>query len=124
MIEQGKIYSDTDVFTRRARHKDGHYLWIESSSQVVRDEQGNVKQILTIGRDITQRKKYEDMLAKAQHLAKMGSWEWDMTKSRLTVSREMRNIFGFWKMRAIILILITDVFLLALLLTISSDLNG
>lgn len=95
MIEQGKLYSDTDVFTRRARHKDGHYLWIESSSQVVRDEQGNIKQILTIGRDITQRKKYEDMLAKAQHLAKMGSWEWDMTKSRLTVSREMRNIFGF-----------------------------
>ncbi|WP_313640446.1 PAS domain S-box protein, partial [Paenibacillus sp.] len=77
MIEQGKLYSDTDVFTRRVRHMDGHYLWIESSSQVVRDEQGNVKQILTIGRDITQRKKYEDMLAKAQCLAKMGSWEWD-----------------------------------------------
>ncbi|OZQ59689.1 hypothetical protein CA600_29495 [Paenibacillus sp. VTT E-133280] len=95
MTKHGKLYSDTDVYTRRARHKDGHYLWIESSSQVVRDEQGQIKQILTIGRDITQRKKYEDMLAKAQYLAKMGSWEWDATKARLTVSREMRNIFGF-----------------------------
>lgn len=95
MTKHGKLYSDTDVYTRRARHKDGHYLWIESSSQVVRDEQGEIKQILTIGRDITQRKKYEDMLAKAQYLAKMGSWEWDATKARLTVSREMRNIFGF-----------------------------
>ncbi|WP_339316067.1 PAS domain S-box protein [Paenibacillus sp. FSL R10-2734] len=95
MIEQGKLDSYTDVITRRVRHMDGHYLWIESSSQVVRDEQGDVKQILTIGRDITQRKKYEDMLAKAQYLAKMGSWEWDMAKRRLTVSREMRNIFGF-----------------------------
>ncbi|WP_449600552.1 PAS domain S-box protein [Paenibacillus sp. Marseille-Q9583] len=95
MTEHGKLYSDTEVYTRRARHKDGHYLWIESSSQVVRDEQGQIKQILTIGRDITQRKKYEDMLAKAQYLAKMGSWEWDATKARLTVSGEMRNIFGF-----------------------------
>lgn len=95
MTKHGKLYSDTDVYTRRARHKDGHYLWIESSSQVVRDEQGEIKQILTIGRDITQRKKYEDMLAQAQYLAKMGSWEWDATKTRLTVSREMRNIFGF-----------------------------
>lgn len=95
MTEHGKLYSDTDIFTRRVRHKDGHYLWIESSSQVVRNSQGEVEQILTIGRDITQRKKYEDMLAKAQHLAHMGTWEWDTTKARLTVSKELRNILGF-----------------------------
>lgn len=44
--------------------------------------------------DVTQRKKCEDMLAKAQYLAKMGSWEWDTMKARLKVSKEMRNIFG------------------------------
>lgn len=95
MTKPGKLYSDTDVFTRRLRHKDGHYLWIESSSQVVRDEAGEIKQVLTIGRDITQRKKYEDMLAKAQYLAKIGSWEWDAVKEQLTVSTEIRRIFGF-----------------------------
>lgn len=94
MLERGKLYSDTEVFTRRARHKKGHYLWIESFSQLVRDEHGEVIKILTIARDITQRKKYEDMLAKAQSLAKMGSWEWDTSKKQLTVSQEMRNILG------------------------------
>jgi PAS domain S-box-containing protein len=95
MTELGKLYSDSEVYTRRVRHKDGHYLWIESSFQVMRNSSGEVEQVLTIGRDITERKKYEDMLAKAQKLGKMGSWEWDVTNSRLTVSREMRLIFGF-----------------------------
>lgn len=62
MTEHGKLYSDTDVFTRRARHKDGHYLWIESSSQVVRNEQGEAEQVLTIGRDVTERHRIEEQL--------------------------------------------------------------
>lgn len=95
MTEKGKLYSDTDVFTRRARHKDGHYLWIESSFQVMRNSEGEVEQVLTIARDITERKKYEEMLAKAQSLSQMGSWEWDVIHSCSTVSKEMRRIFGF-----------------------------
>lgn len=93
MTEQGKLYSDSDVYTRRARHKDGHYIWIESSFQVMRNAEGEVEQVLTIARDITERKKYEDMLATAQELGKMGSWEWDSTDEQLTVSRQMQAIF-------------------------------
>lgn len=48
----------------------------------------------TAARDITERKKYEEMLAKAQFLAKMGSWEWDPSIKQLTASKEMRYIFG------------------------------
>lgn len=48
----------------------------------------------TVARDITERKKYEEMLAKAQFLAKMGSWEWDPSTKQLTASKEMRYIFG------------------------------
>ena len=95
MREQGKYYSDTDVFTRRVRHKDGHYLWIESSFQVLRNEAGEAEQVVTIARDVTERKKYEDMLAKSQHLAQMGSWEWDLVKQYATLSKEMCHIFGF-----------------------------
>ncbi|MDQ0195698.1 PAS domain-containing hybrid sensor histidine kinase/response regulator [Paenibacillus wynnii] len=95
MIEKGMLNSDKDVYTRRIRHKDGHYLWIESSFQVMRNSDGDVEQVLTIARDITDRKKHEDMLAKAQSLSQMGSWEWDVANKRSTVSREMRHIFGF-----------------------------
>lgn len=93
MTRPGKLYSDSDVFTRRARHKDGHYLWIESSFQVMRDEDGKVQQILTMARDITERKKVEDMLAYAQELGQMGSWEWDSVAGELTVSGHMMAIF-------------------------------
>lgn len=94
MKELEDYYSDNDVFTRRVKHKDGRYLWIESSFQVIRNSAGEVEQVLTIARDVTERKKYENMLAKAQHLALMGSWEWDAVNKRSTVSREMRHIFG------------------------------
>lgn len=94
MTEQGLLYSDNDVFTRRVRHKDGHYLWIESSFQIMRDDKGGVQQVLTVARDITVRKKYEDMLANAQFLARMGSWEWEASSQQLIASKEMRCIFG------------------------------
>ncbi|WNS46217.1 PAS domain S-box protein [Paenibacillus sp. MMS20-IR301] len=93
MTEKGKLYSDSDVFTRRARHKDGRYVWIESSFQVMRNSEGEVIQVLTIARDITERKKYEEMLASAQELGQMGSWEWDSVGKKLTVSRQLRVIF-------------------------------
>ncbi|WP_379153866.1 PAS domain S-box protein [Paenibacillus sp. sgz5001063] len=93
MTQHGKAYSDSDVFTRRARHKDGHYLWLENSFQVVRDSEGNVVQVLTIARDITERKKYENMLATAQELGRMGSWEWDSPSGQMTVSKQLRIIF-------------------------------
>ncbi|WP_410511857.1 PAS domain S-box protein [Paenibacillus sp. BR2-3] len=95
MGEEGKLYSDSDVFTRRVRHKEGHYLWMESSFQIMRNSAGEVEQVLTIARDITERKKHEDMLAKAEQLAQMGSWEWDVASRRSTVSKETRYIFGF-----------------------------
>ncbi|AIQ51980.1 hypothetical protein R70331_10965 [Paenibacillus sp. FSL R7-0331] len=94
MREPGKLFSDKDVFTRRVRHKNGNYLWIESSFQVMRDAEGEVIQVLTVARDITERKKYEDMLARAHLLAKMGSWEWDYADGQLKVSKELRHIFG------------------------------
>lgn len=92
--ESGKLYSDNEVFIRRARHKDGRYLWIESTYQVMPGDDGEDK-VLAIARDITQRKKYEDMLAAAQYLAGIGSWEWNVLNQSLTVSKEMRYIFGF-----------------------------
>lgn len=97
MTRPGKLYSDSISYTRRARHKDGHYLWVENSFQVMRDPEGKVRQILTIARDITERKKVEDMLAYAQELGQMGSWEWDSVAGHMTVSGHMMAIFELGK---------------------------
>ncbi|MNO18902.1 Aerobic respiration control sensor protein ArcB [compost metagenome] len=97
MTRHGKMYSDSDVFTQRARHKDGHYLWLENSFQVMRDSQGRVVKILTVARDITERKKYENLLATAQELGNIGSWEWDALNEQMTVSKQLRAIFDLCK---------------------------
>ena len=46
--------------TFRFRHKDGRYLWFESTTKVIRDEKtGQVREFLSISRDITARKAAE-----------------------------------------------------------------
>jgi PAS domain S-box-containing protein len=60
--------------------------------------------VLTMGIDITARKQAEEAqrqseirLAKAQQIAHLGSWEWDVEKDETTYSDEMYRIFGLPK---------------------------
>jgi PAS domain S-box-containing protein len=47
----------------RFRHRDGHYLWFESTTNVIRDEQtGKILELFSISREITERKAKEDAL--------------------------------------------------------------
>lgn len=47
----------------RYLHRDGHYIWMEVSPTPV-IENGEVKRLFTIARDITERKKLQDKIAK------------------------------------------------------------
>jgi PAS domain S-box-containing protein len=54
-MSQGRSSQLTMTF--RLRHKDGHYLWFESTVRIVRNEKtGQVREYLCISRDITSRK--------------------------------------------------------------------
>ena len=44
----------------RSRHRDGHYLWMETSANPVRGASGNVTLIVCCSRDITERKRLDD----------------------------------------------------------------
>ncbi|TMV48928.1 PAS domain S-box protein [Paenibacillus mesophilus] len=55
-------HSDTKTHTCRILHKDGHYVWIETTSKIVRDTKGEEDKILGVGRDITKRKRAENEL--------------------------------------------------------------
>jgi PAS domain S-box-containing protein len=47
---------DRKTSTFRFRHRDGHYLWFESTTRIIRDEKtGRVQEFLSISRDITSR---------------------------------------------------------------------
>ncbi|SIS53867.1 PAS domain-containing sensor histidine kinase [Neptunomonas antarctica] len=41
--------------TYRYRHKDGHYIWLETTSRTIRDDQGTPVEIICVSRDVTER---------------------------------------------------------------------
>lgn len=54
---------DIYTITHRARHKDGHYIWIEATVRAIRDpETGQILEMQASSRDITERKRAEERL--------------------------------------------------------------
>ena len=75
----------------RNQHKDGHYLWVEGTViNLLQDE--DVKAIVFNFRDIRQRKKLEDLLHKANVLARIGGWEIDLVNDKVYWSDITREI--------------------------------
>ncbi|UTW12778.1 PAS domain S-box protein [Marinobacterium rhizophilum] len=48
---RGGLY--TNVY--RYRHRDGHYVWLETTSRTIRDDSGEPMEIICVSRDVTQR---------------------------------------------------------------------
>jgi PAS domain S-box-containing protein len=58
---------DTSTVAYRIRRKDGSYTWFETTSRTVRDpDTGVVLEIITVSRDITERKRVEERLREAE----------------------------------------------------------
>lgn len=53
---------DVEVLMNRIRHKEGHYVWLETAAKSVRNESGDIVRILCVSRDMTKRKAAEDEL--------------------------------------------------------------
>lgn len=48
----------------RIRHKEGHYVWIETLAMPITDSNNNVVEVQSVSRDITERKKEKEILEK------------------------------------------------------------
>jgi two-component system sporulation sensor kinase A len=48
-------YADGDLISCRVRHKDGRYIWFETTVKMIRSEEGEVTSYLGVGRDISER---------------------------------------------------------------------
>lgn len=58
--------SDVDTFTCRVRHKQGHYVWFETTAKVIRNDDREIVKVLAVGRDISERKRAEQELKAAK----------------------------------------------------------
>ncbi|WP_158606760.1 PAS domain S-box protein [Paenibacillus ginsengarvi] len=57
---------DTHTFEFRALHRSGSYVWIESAVRIIRSETGQPYKILSVWRDISDRKRTEKKLRAAK----------------------------------------------------------
>jgi PAS domain S-box-containing protein len=69
VVEQKSI----ETMTYRVRRRDGSYVWVEMTSQAVRDQKHDtVEAVLSVSRDVTERRKLDDELRHVQKMEAIG----------------------------------------------------
>ena len=81
--------------------REGERRLIAWSNSTIQNSSGKVQNVISVGIDITDQRKVEedlrtsqDTLAKAQAIAHIGHWDWDIITNNLTWSDEIFRIFG------------------------------
>ncbi|MEN8198771.1 MAG: PAS domain S-box protein, partial [Thermodesulfobacteriota bacterium] len=88
-------------FEVQLKRKDGSHWWASTNAHFYKDENGNILGVEGITRDITALKQTEEALrkseanlAKAQQVAHIGNWSWDVETDSVLWSEEFYRIAG------------------------------
>jgi PAS domain S-box-containing protein len=73
--------------------KDGTLMDIYASAKLLINPDGSRFKVTTV-RDITETKKYKNLLIDTQETAKVGGWEYDLINHELTWTEEVYKIYG------------------------------
>lgn len=86
---------------KKVKYGDGKEVWISWTNRLLYDEHAQVSGIIAMGVDISKRKLAEDALresefnlTKAQEVAKIGSWAWEIDSDSIHCSDYFLKIFG------------------------------
>jgi PAS domain S-box-containing protein len=86
----------------RVKNRKGEWIYRHTIATVIYDELNNPKQILTVMRDITDKKIMELKLVQAnnrysfaEEVGKLGVWEWDIETNEVYWSDNLYRIFGY-----------------------------
>jgi PAS domain S-box-containing protein len=81
--------------------QDGKVRIFHSRALAIVDESGRVIGVRGMSQDITERKREEDrvrkseaLLAQAEHIANLGSWEFDLKAEKTTLSKSLLRLYG------------------------------
>jgi len=100
-LNQRVLVGDIPGFQMEIRyiHAEGHTIWAQLNSTLVRDPDGLPEYLISQIQDITVRRKTEQALIKSQRLleetgrlAKVGGWEYHIESQEVTWSDEVRRI--------------------------------
>ncbi|MBK6957072.1 MAG: PAS domain S-box protein [Nitrosomonas sp.] len=89
-------------YTNRWRTKSGDYRLIEWSNTVLRDNQGKVEFMISVGTDITERKQIEEDLRQSEERTRLvlnatndGIWDWNPITHEDYLSPRWKEIVGY-----------------------------
>ena len=92
-LENLKKYKKYGPYEKEYIHKNGHMVNVVLNGTIIEDENG-VNYIYSTVSDITNSKKSEEVLNKAQEMANIGHWYLDLVTGELSWSDETYRIFG------------------------------
>ena len=90
--EKAKIGEQVKSFTYRAKKKSGEYIWLETNTEPVFNEHGEVIKLRTGTRDVTERKRLELLLKETNKLTVVGGWEVYLDTGKSLWTEEVYNI--------------------------------
>src|SRR5918998_1696722 len=103
-------YPDVYTVSYRIQRKDGSYIWFETTSRRVREPgTDEVPEIISVSRDITQRKRVEEELRESQEAlrkseqfhrfaveaGRIGTWDLDLLTEECLISPKMAELMDF-----------------------------
>ena len=98
-LRQG-VFNTEDVECKFVRG-DGSYLWVLVSESPLRGPDGSLHGVLHRLSDYSERRRILDdlttsrhLLAEAQRIARLGSWNWDVAEDLITASQGLLDIYG------------------------------
>lgn len=77
----------------RIKTKYGYYVWFETVSQSLKNQEGNIVSLLTTSRDVSEEKHTYDMLESTNQMAKIGGWEIDLDTNQVFWTNEVYRIY-------------------------------
>ncbi|MFA6413166.1 MAG: PAS domain S-box protein [Syntrophales bacterium] len=79
----------------RVKHADGHYLWLETIGDLIRDDQGEAKAVIMTSRDISERKAAEENYRSIFDNAVEGIFQTTIDGRFLSANPALAHIFGY-----------------------------
>lgn len=76
----------------RFKRKDGKYIWLDTATQPVTNDEGEVVSLQTTSREITERKRLEILFSQAEKMAQLGGWEYDVESGEMTWTNQVYRI--------------------------------